>query len=150
VKYRLHNLSACALVFSVWLRPCSRMSRLTCSNLNGTAYCPGSSSVGACSSNGGLAAVPGLSSTLDTSQRGGTGLGYLTLTYNPVRAVTRGFLIFEQLQQTRATTSTAAPGKRLGPADVAIDVPDYDYAGEAGTSGARHHHANTLATPCGH
>jgi hypothetical protein len=114
-------------------------------NLNGTSYCPGSSSVAACSSNGGLAAVPGLSSTLDTSS-GGTGLGTLTLTYNPgAGSYNVGFWIFEQLQQPGYNEYGSTGGTPGAQQTWQIDVPDYDYAGELGTSGAGTIIANTLA-----
>ena len=77
-------------------------------NLNGASYCSTSSTVSGCSSYGGLAAVPGLVSTLDESN-GGTGLGSLTLTFNPgAGSYNVDFWLFEQLsvQPAQATLLT--------------------------------------------
>ena len=114
-------------------------------NLNGTSYCPGSSNVTACSNLGGLGAVPGLSSSLDTSS-GGTGLGTLTLTYNPgAGSYNVGFWIFEQLQQPGFNEYGNTGGTASSNQSWQIDTPDYDYGGELGTAGAGTIVANTLA-----
>jgi hypothetical protein len=114
-------------------------------NLNGTTYCP--SGTGAtCSNDGGLAAVPGATSTLDTSY-GGTGLGTVSLTYNPgVGTYDVGFWIYENVSvpgfnEYGATSGTPAIGETWQ-----IDVPDYDYGGELGTPGAGSIIANTTAS----
>lgn len=95
-------------------------------NVNGTTYCPGSSTV-ACSNFGGLAAVPGIFSSLDTTS-GGTGLGTVTLTYNPGPGTLNvDFWLFEQLSQpgwNEYGNSSGSPGAGQS---WQIDVPDYDY-----------------------
>jgi hypothetical protein len=114
-------------------------------NLNGTSYCSPSSTVATCSSYGGLAAVPGLSSSLDTSS-GGTGLGNLTLTYNPgPGSYYADFWLFEQLQQPGFNEYGNTGGVAGSNQSWQIDVPDYDYGGELGTTNAGTIVANTLA-----
>ena len=113
-------------------------------NVNGTSYCPGSSIL-ACSSFGGLPAA-GASSTLDTSS-GGTGLGTVSLTFNPGAAGTYniGFWLFEQLSQPGYNEYGNTGGSPVFGQSWQIDVPDYDYIGELGTVGAGSIIANTLA-----
>jgi hypothetical protein len=97
-------------------------------NVNGTSYCPAMSTV-ACSNFGGLAAVPGLSSSLDLSS-GGTGLGTLTLTYNPGPGSYHvDFWLFEQLQQPGWNEWGDLAGSPVAGQSWQIDVPDYDYNG---------------------
>jgi len=96
-------------------------------NLNGTSYCPSFTVVTGCSNTGGLGAVPGLSSTLDTSN-GGTGLGTLTLTYNPgPGSYLVDFWLFEQLSQPGFNEYGAWGGSAASGQSWQIDVPDYDY-----------------------
>lgn len=97
-------------------------------NVNGTSYCPASSDVASCSNLGGLGAVSGLSNGLDTSN-GGTGLGSLTLTYNPGGPGTYnvGFWLFEQLSQPGWNEYGSSGGSAAAGQTWQIDVPDYDY-----------------------
>jgi hypothetical protein len=96
-------------------------------NLNGTSSCPASSTVGTCSNYGGFAAVPGLSSSLDTSD-GGTGLGSLTLTFNPgAGSYNVGLWLFEQLQQPGWNEYGSFGGTPVAGQSWQVDVPDYDY-----------------------
>jgi hypothetical protein len=120
-------------------------------SVNGTSYCPAMSTV-ACSNFGGLAAVPGLVSTLDLSA-GGTGLGSLTLTYNPGPGTYHvDFWLFEQLQQPGFNEYGATGGSPAAGQSWQIDVPDYDYTSGSGDpnfgglpAGAGTIIANTLA-----
>jgi hypothetical protein len=98
-------------------------------NVNGTTYCPSYSGYsGTCSNYGGLAAAP-VSTTLDL-MFGGTGLGSVSLTYNPGSAGTFnvGLWLFEELvpavggDEYGATGGTPATGQTWQ-----VDVPDYDY-----------------------
>jgi hypothetical protein len=92
-------------------------------NVNGTSYCPALSTV-ACSNLGGLAAVPGLANSLDLT----TGLGSLTLTYNPGPGTYHvDFWLFEQLQQPGWNEYGASSGSPAAGQSWQIDVPDYDY-----------------------
>ena len=96
-------------------------------NVNGNSYCPALSSVVACSNLGGLAAVPGLSSSLDTSS-GGTGLGTITLTYNPGPGkYLVDFWLFEQLSQPGYNEYGNTGGAPAAGQSWQVDVPDYDY-----------------------
>jgi len=114
-------------------------------NLNGTSYCSPSSSVATCSNYLGLTAVPGLATSLDTSS-GGTGLGSLTLTYNPGPGTYyTNFWLFEQLQQPGFNEYGNTGGVAASDQTWQIDVPDYDYGGELGTANAGTIVSNTLA-----
>ncbi len=96
-------------------------------NINGTSYCP--SGTGAvCSSNGGFAAAPGVVSTVDTSF-GGTGLGTVTLTFNPGAPGTynANLWVFEQLATPGFNEFGAVNGSAATGQSWQIDVPDYDY-----------------------
>jgi len=92
-------------------------------NVNGTSYCPAMSTV-TCSSLGGFAAVPGLADSLDLN----TGLGSLTLTYNPGPGTYHvDFWLFEQLQQPGWNEYGASSGSPVAGQSWQLDVPDYDY-----------------------
>ncbi|HXM43703.1 MAG TPA: hypothetical protein VN924_20885 [Bryobacteraceae bacterium] len=114
-------------------------------NANGTSYCPASSTVATCSNYGGLAAVPGLFSNLDTSNLG-TGLGTVTLTYNPgAGSYNVDFWLFEQLSQPGWNEYGNSGGSPAAGQSWQVDVPDYDYGGELGTPGAGTIIGNTQA-----
>jgi len=119
-------------------------------NVNGTTYCPPlpqPGSPGLCGSFGGLGAVPGLSSTLDTSYPGGTGLGTVSLTYNPgPGSYYVNLWLFENLfPPTAQNEYGAAFGSLPGNESWQIDVPDSTYVGELTTPGAGTIVANTAA-----
>lgn len=115
-------------------------------NINGSTYCPSSSTV-ACGSFGGFAAA-GATSSLDLSS-GGTGLGTVTVTISNTgsSSVTDnvGFWLFEQLSQPGYNEYGNTGGTAAGNQSWQIDVPDYDYIGELGTSGAGSIIGNTIA-----
>jgi hypothetical protein len=96
-------------------------------NINGTTYCP-SFSAASCDSYGGFAAA-GAGGTLDTTF-GGTGLGTVTLTYNPGPGSYDVTLwLFEQLAIPGFNEYGAANGTPASNESWQIDVPDYDYNG---------------------
>ena len=96
-------------------------------NVNGTSYCPASSTVSACSNYLGLAAVMGLTSSLDTSN-GGTGLGSLSFVFNPgPGSYSVDFWLFEQLSQPGWNEYGNSGGSPAAGQTWQIDVPDYDY-----------------------
>lgn len=102
-------------------------------NVNGTTYCPGTGE--SCTNTvAGLGAVPGVSSSLDTSFLG-TGLGTVSLTFNPGPGNYNVSLwLFEQLFPATAANEFGIVSV-IGPASGQtwqIDVPDSTYAGELG------------------
>jgi hypothetical protein len=95
-------------------------------NVNGTSYCPAGSTNG-CSNTGGVSAVPGVSGSYNTS----TGLGSLTITFNPGSAGTYYIdgwawadLAVPFYNEYGATSGSAAAGQSWQ-----IDVPDYESDG---------------------
>ncbi|MBZ5633350.1 MAG: PEP-CTERM sorting domain-containing protein [Acidobacteriia bacterium] len=121
-------------------------------NVNGTTYCPTTAgSPALCSSFGGLAAVPSLSSSLDTTFPGGTGLGTVTLTYNPgPGSFFTSLWLFENLFPATAQNEFGvAVGSPQAGESWQIDVPDATYVGELGVAGAgtivANNAANTLS-----
>src|ERR1017187_4189420 len=95
-------------------------------NVNGASYCPLFTQVGGCP-NTGLAGA-GASGSLDTSP-GGTGLGTVTLTYNPGAAGTYNvdFWLFEQLSVPGWNEYGSQGGTAVAGQSRQIDVPDYNY-----------------------
>ena len=120
-------------------------------NVNGTSYCPSAAaadSPGLCNNYSTLAAVPGATSTLDQSFPGGTGLGTVTLTYNPgPGSYFVNLWLFENLFPPSAQNEYGATGGGGLAAGESwqIDVPDHTYGGELGTAGAGSIVANTKA-----
>lgn len=114
-------------------------------NINGTTYCP--AQTGASCGNTGLSGIPGLVNGLDTTWPGGTGLGSLTLTYNPGPGTFNVNLwLFEQLFGATAQNEFGAASGTPGSGETwQIDVPDYNYMGELG-SGPGTIVANTAAS----
>lgn len=117
-------------------------------NVNGSTYCDSGTGVSGCGATG-LAAA-GATGTLDTSLLG-TGLGTVNLTFNPGTTGTFNvnLWLFENLatpayNEYGATGGTAS-GNQTG-LSWQIDVPDYAYGGELGTSGAGTIIANTEAS----
>ena len=118
-------------------------------NVDGTTYCPGGQTNDTpCSNQLGLAGVPGLSSSLDTLFPGGTGLGTVTLTYNPGPGNYNVSLwLFEELFPATATNEFGAAFGLLGAGESwQIDVPDNSYGLELGTLGAGSIVANNAAS----
>lgn len=116
-------------------------------NVNGTTYCPGTGE--SCTTTvAGLGAVPGVSSSLDTSLLG-TGLGTVSLTFNPGAGTYNVSLwLFEQLFPATATNEFGIV-PAIAPAageTWQIDVPDSSYIGELGTAGAGTIVANNAAS----
>ncbi len=121
-------------------------------NVNGTTYCPGNSQAGSpglCGSQTGLGSVPGLVSTLNTTFPGGTGLGTMTLTFNPGTQPGSYFVnlwLFENVDTNTPFDEYGSTGGSLASGQSwQIDVPDTTYQGELGTAGAGTIVANTAA-----
>lgn len=116
-------------------------------NINGTTYCPSYTGIlGLCSSTGGFAAAPGTVSTLDTSA-GGTGLGAVTVTFNPGPGTYDVNLwLFEQLLQPGDNEYGVINGSAAAGETYQIDTPDYDAAGDPNTSAQGTIIANTAAS----
>jgi opacity protein-like surface antigen len=116
-------------------------------NVNGTTYCPsGDSGFVTCSNYTGLSGG-GATGSLDTTF-GGTGLGTVSLVFNPGSAGSYNvdLWLFEQLvpasgyDEYGATGGTPASGENWQ-----IDTPDYDAAGDPNTSATGTIIANTAA-----
>jgi hypothetical protein len=116
-------------------------------NVNGTTYCPSTGGY-TCTNSAGLTGIAGLSSTLDTSL-GGTGLGNVSLTFNPGAGnYNVNLWLFEQLFPATAQNEYGATGGTSLAAGESwqIDVPDGNYGGELGTAGAGSIVANTAGS----
>lgn len=118
-------------------------------NINGTTYCPGSTAA-TCSSNGGFAAAPSTSSTIDESL-GGTGLGTVTVTYDPGGPGTYNvnLWLWEQLAKPGWNEYGSMGGTLAAGESWQIDVPDYQYAGELAPTAAGNIIAKTKASTLG-
>jgi hypothetical protein len=113
-------------------------------NVNGTTYCD--VGTGATCTNTGLTTAPGVVSTLDTSF-GGTGLGNVSLTFNPGAGTYNvGLWLFEELFPPSGQNEYGTTGGSLASGQSwQIDVPDYDLGGDPNTSATGTIIANTSA-----
>jgi len=124
-------------------------------NINGTTYCPSGTGAAGCTSTGGFAAAPGTLSTIDETYNG-TGLGKVTVTFNPGPGgpYNVNLWLFEQLSEQGPDTSgpgfneygvvsAASPGSGQ---TYQIDVPDYDSVLDPNTSAEGNIIANTRSS----
>jgi len=124
-------------------------------NINGATYCPGDTNATGCTSTGGFAAAPGTLSTINETYNG-TGLGTVTVTFNPGPGgpYNVNLWLFEQLSEQGSDTSGpgyneygVVSGASPGPGETyQIDVPDYDSGGDPNTSAEGNIIANTLSS----
>jgi hypothetical protein len=117
-------------------------------NIGGTTYCASYGTFATCSSDGGFAAAAGAGAVSSFNESyNGSGLGTLTLTYDPGPGTYNVDLwLFEQLATPSFNEYGAVSGSTASGQSYQIDVPDYDYGGELGTAGAGSIIANTAAS----
>lgn len=127
-------------------------------NINGSTFCPFYGASSGCTTilgNGSLmSTIPNVVSSIDETIDG-TGLGSVTVTFNPGIAgnFNVNLWVFEQLSEQSSATSGPGfneygkvNGSAAGGETYQIDVPDYDSSGDQNTSAQGTIAANTAAS----